>query len=130
MSHLSSEEREEIKVRLQEVRKQLRQDIRSELLRSDDEHYADLAGQVHDSGDESVADLLVDIDAALISQHIRELREVEAALERSDSEAFGCCEVCGEAIPFARLQAYPSARLCVTDQERAERAKAEGHPSL
>lgn len=125
MSHLSTEQLSQLTQQIAAERSRLRQDIRNELTRSDNEQYSDLAGQVHDAGDESVADLLSDVNTALISHSIKELREVEAAQERISEGTYGCCEECGEPIPFERLQAYPAARLCLADQERYEAS----HPS-
>jgi RNA polymerase-binding transcription factor DksA len=39
--------------------------------------------------------------------------DVEHALERLENGTYGSCEGCGEPIPFERLEAIPSARLCV-----------------
>ena len=120
MSQLSSEQLSQLHQQVNDERARLRQDIRNELTRRDDEQYASLAGQVHDAGEESVADLLSDVNAAIISHSIKELREIEAAQERLREGTYGTCEECGEAIPFARLPAYPAARLCIADQERYE----------
>ncbi len=38
----------ELRTKLEERHQQLRDEIRQELLASDEEHYIDLAGQVHD----------------------------------------------------------------------------------
>lgn len=125
MSHLSSEQLSRLTKQVDDERDRLRQDIRNELTRSDDEQYASLAGQVHDAGEESVADLLSDVNTAMISHSIKELREIEAAQERLREGTYGTCEECGEAIPLARLEAYPAARLCIADQERYEAAHPE-----
>jgi len=130
MSHLSDEQLAELKQTLEAQRMQLRQDIRDELLRTDAEQYGELAGQVHDTGDESVADLLADINTAAIGQSIKALREVEAAQERMREGYYGRCEECEVEIPFERLKAYPSARRCITDQERYEKMHDEGTASL
>ena len=130
MSHLTEEQLAELKETLEVQRRQLRQDIRDELLRTDEEQYGELAGQVHDSGDESVADLLSDINTAVISQSIKALREVEAAQERMREGYYGRCEDCEVEIPFERLRAYPSARRCITDQERFEKLHDEGTASI
>ena len=112
-------------------RTRLRGEIRAHLLSSDQEQYAELAGQVHDTGDESVADLLADVNTAVLSRLIVELRQVEAALARIGDGSYGVCEDCGVAIPFARLQAYPAATRCVADQERHEKMFAgEGKPTI
>ena len=39
--------------------------------------------------------------------------DIEHALERLESGTYGWCEDCGVPIPFERLEAIPSARLCV-----------------
>jgi DnaK suppressor protein len=41
------------------------------------------------------------------------LAEVEAAIARWGAGSYGRCEVCGEPIPAARLEARPTARTCV-----------------
>jgi DnaK suppressor protein len=130
MSHLSTEQLAQLRQQIEAERSRLRQDIREELTRREGEQYATLAGQVHDAGEESVADLLSDINAAVLSNSIKALRAVEAAQERLRQGTYGRCEECGEAIPVARLQAYPSARLCLADQERYEAAHPQEHPEL
>jgi DnaK suppressor protein len=59
--------------------RELRDELRDELAQSNNEKYADLAGSVHDTGDKSVADQMIDIGNALIQRHVRELRAVEVA---------------------------------------------------
>jgi DnaK suppressor protein len=49
------------------------------------------------------------------------LVQVERALGRLDAGTYGRCEECGNAIPKARLQAFPRATLCVTCKQREER---------
>lgn len=120
MSHLSHEQLAELRQKIEAERSRLRQDIREELTRTDDEQHATLAGQVHDAGEESVADMLTEINTAVLGNSIKALREVEAAQQRLREGTYGTCEECGEAIPFLRLQAYPAARLCIADQERYE----------
>ena len=41
------------------------------------------------------------------------LADVEHALARIENGTYGSCEHCGVTIPFERLEAIPSARLCV-----------------
>jgi DnaK suppressor protein len=40
--------------------------------------------------------------------------DVLAALKRMDEGVYGKCERCGQAIPFERLEAVPTASLCVS----------------
>jgi RNA polymerase-binding transcription factor DksA len=46
----------------------------------------------------------------LVEEARHQLAEVEAALGRLDDGSYGTCEVCGEPIPPARLEARPVAR--------------------
>lgn len=129
MSHLSHEQLAELRQKIEVERNRLRQDIREELTRTGDEQHAALAGEVHDAGEESVADMLTEINAAVLGNSIKALREVEAAQQRLLDGNYGCCEECGEAIPFARLQANPEAKLCIADQERYEASHSQDRHS-
>lgn len=116
-----SEQFAEMETRLRAREQELRAEIRAELLRSDEQHFIDLAGQVHDSGDESVADMLADVDTKVIDQQIGEIREIEAALQRIAMGQYGTCVDCGEQISRARLLVAPQALRCVACQERHDR---------
>ena len=49
------------------------------------------------------------------------MTQVERAIERLDKGTYGHCESCGQPIPKPRLQAFPSATLCVKCKQREER---------
>lgn len=49
------------------------------------------------------------------------MTQVERAIERLDRGTYGHCESCGQPIPKPRLQAFPSATLCVKCKQREER---------
>lgn len=49
------------------------------------------------------------------------LTQIERALDRLDAGTYGRCESCGNPIAKARLQAFPSATLCVACKQREER---------
>lgn len=48
------------------------------------------------------------------------LRDVRAALARIEAATYGTCERCGADIPAARLEAVPTANLCITCKEAEE----------
>ena len=52
------------------------------------------------------------------------IADIERALERLAAGTYGVCEACGEPIGEARLEAWPAARFCRTDQARSERRVA------
>lgn len=49
-----------------------------------------------------------------------QLRQTVIALRAYDSEDYGWCQHCGEAIGFARLKVRPEAPLCIGCQEKTE----------
>lgn len=104
----------------------LREEIRDELLRADQQTYGELAGQVHDRQDESLADLLVDLQLADLDRHIHEVRDIEAALGRMRDGNYGVCSDCGEAIAPQRLAVQPAALRCQQCQGEYERTHAGG----
>lgn len=119
------------KAKLNDRFMELRREISAELLRSDEEQYGDLAGRVHDVGDEALADLLVDTELASIDRHVQEIRDIDAALMRIADGSYGECCDCREPIAIKRLEAYPTARRCVACQEVHERTFAHGEqPTL
>ena len=106
-------------------------EVRQDLLTSDDDRAALLADRVRDVGDESLADLIIDLDLADIDRDLEELREVEAALARMSIGSYGTCTDCGEQIQFERLQASPDAKRCQSCQQSYERSYVQkGRPSL
>lgn len=100
---------------------ELREEIRSTLLRADQEQYADIAGAVHDLEDESLADLLTDVTHAEIGRDVEEVRDIEGALQRIAAGTFAVCVRCGQAIDHNRLDAYPTAKRCLPCQRLHER---------
>lgn len=68
-----------------------------------DENFAD-SGQVAAEQGES---------RALAGQLRDQLDDVESALARLDEGTYGLCEVCGEPIGEARLEAMPATRWCI-----------------
>ena len=50
---------------------------------------------------------------ALVANLRSSLDDVEKALAKLDDGTYGLCEVCGEAIAPARLEAMPASRFCV-----------------
>ena len=91
--------------------------IRAELERERDELRSQLGEQGIDF-DENFADsgqvaAEQGEHRALIDRLTSALRDVDRALAKLDDGTFGSCEVCGDEIPDARLEAMPSARYCI-----------------
>lgn len=128
---LSDTQIRELEARLKDRLTTLVEETRQILLASDKEPYIRLAGEVHDIGEQSVADLLVDLDLADVDRHVEEVRDVEAALLRIAGQSYGTCSDCGDAIAYERLDAYPTAKRCARCQAQHEKTFiSPGHPSL
>ena len=131
MAQFTDEELAQLKARLQQRYLELREEVRGELERSGDQRYVDIAGSVADPGDDSVADMLLDLNAAIVDRQVREMREVEATLKRLAELDFGDCIECGGEIGFDRLMAYPTAQRCIRCQELHEKTYShENSPTL
>ncbi len=124
---LTHELTEHFRHTLQDRFDQLRQGVQEEVLRTDSEHFADVAGEVHDQEEASVASLMVDLDLAVIDRHVHEIRDVEAALLRIGRGEYGSCADCDQPIPLARLEANPTAERCIACQTVFERTEAMQH---
>ena len=114
-----------LKRRLDALERQLRDDIRATLLQSGDQTYIDLAGLVHDLGDEAAANQLIEIDDALIERHVQELRAIEAARRRLADGSINRCIDCGDDIGYKRLRVYPVALRCLICQAQHEKTHAQ-----
>ena len=114
--------------RLRARSQDLRSEIHDTLLRTDDEQYARIAGEVRDTAEDAVADLLVDVNMAEITRDVEELRDIEAALGRIASGTYGVCLNCSEPIARERLEAYPTAKRCLPCQRRHDQSRGTAPP--
>ncbi len=112
LDHLEREERE-IQRRLSMLRRQGHQ-----------------AAAVPEFGEDGCLDLFEAALVAATEQHEEVVRRrladksqaLAEALERVREGVYGICRACGGRIPPRRLEALPTATLCVTCQERREAA--------
>ena len=100
---------------------QLREEIRQALIKSDSEHYLQIADSVRELEDESFADLIVDVGLAEIDRDLDELRAIDAALLRMAEGSYGVCEACDRPIDIRRLNLTPQALRCIDCQTIFER---------
>lgn len=100
--------------------RELRDETRQALERSENEGYADIAGRVGDLEDQSLADLLVDVNLAEVTRDVQEIRAIERALKRLALGTYGICVSCGQPIERERLEAYPTANRCAACQRAHE----------
>ncbi len=123
MNGLPAAEVEHLRKRLRNEHAQLRREVADELARSEQGRYLELAGRIHDRGDEAVADLLEDLQIAALDRHVHRVRLVEAALAAIDQGRYGLCRACGVQIGSARLEAEPAAERCIDCQTAVEQGR-------
>ena len=115
---LKKKEIEQFKQRLLEMRAELThhlvdasQEVKSEEAKGYSQHQAD---EGTDDFDRTIA-------LQLGATEMEILRQVERALEKIDENTYGVCELTGDPIPKARLEAIPYATMTVEAQDKMER---------
>ena len=131
MNPLTERERETLNRRLVTRREELRNEVQTQLANSDDPRVAGFANELAATEDWVLADILADMDIAMVTRDIAELGEVVAALARIDDGSYGTCSNCGEPIGWPRLNAQPTAQRCIRCQEAFETTRGKpGPPTL
>jgi len=128
---LSTQQARELQGLISQRRNTLITELRDDVRKTRAERFGEVAGEVPDTGDESVAALIADLDQAEWGRDIDELRSLEEASERIAGGDYGVCVDCGRDIGFERLRATPAAIRCIDCQTRHEKTFASpGSPSL
>ncbi len=110
----------------------LLEEVRDQLEATENQQYVELIGRAPaDAGDQSVGDMLADLNLGMIDRDIQEIRDIEAARARRKDGSFGICIDCRADVDFERLLAYPTAKRCLACQQQHERTYAHaGTPKL
>jgi DnaK suppressor protein len=128
---LTTRQTEELSKMIETRRKALLTEMREDAARAREQPYSEHAGGVSDSGDESVATLIADLEHADLTRDLDEFRTLDAARSRLQDGSYGVCADCGSDIAFERLKAAPGAMRCIQCQERHEKTYGgEPRPSL
>ena len=78
-------------------------------------------GYSQHQADQGTDDFDRTITLEVTSQEYGLLRQIERALEKFEEETYGLCDISGEEIPLARLEAIPYATMTVKAQEQLEK---------
>ena len=116
-------------LRLRTQRDQLAAQLRQRLHQGDDEQAMTLANYFAHQDDAAESSQLNDIDIAELDHDLVELKAIDLALHRIASGNYGQCEGCGDDITAERLQAQPSARLCLACQKASEQRRPGARPA-
>jgi RNA polymerase-binding protein DksA len=120
MAGLTPAEISQMRDRLRQRDQQLRTAIHAALMDNADKTYAEVAGRVLDSAEQSVADLLADARILEMEKEVAEQADVVAALARITDGTYGVCIDCGDDIGLKRLDAWPTAKRCIRCQTHYE----------
>lgn len=132
MTALNQSELAVARKHLEQRRATLIDEIHGSLVKSENESFIELAGRVHDAGEESVAELLMAMNLDTSQRETDELANIEAALARIRNGRYGACIDCNNEINRDRLQVYPAAKRCIDCQTLHEnrRDARDATPSL
>lgn len=107
------------KKRLEEMRQQLSQSLKGSTaeVKTPDE----ATGYSQHQADQGTDDFDRTISLEVTSREYGILRQIERALEKINEDTYGVCDITGEPIPLARLEAVPYATMIVKAQEQLEK---------
>lgn len=107
------------KKKLEELRAQLTQSLKGSTaeVKIPDE----ATGYSQHQADQGTDDFDRTISLEVTSHEYNILRQIERALEKVDENTYGICDITGEDIPVARLEAVPYATMTVKAQEQLEK---------
>ena len=107
------------KKRLEHLRSQLLQLVRgaSEDVKTNEES----KGYSQHQADEGTDDFNRLVSLEVTSKEFDILKQIERALEKISDGTYGVCDITGEDIPLARLEAIPYATMTVKAQEKFEK---------
>lgn len=110
---------EKFKSRLEVLRGQLTNSLRGSTaeVKTPDE----ATGYSQHQADQGTDDFDRTISLEVTSKEYAILRQIDRALEKINESTYGICDITGEEIPIARLEAVPYATMTVRAQEKFEK---------
>lgn len=128
---LTQQEMEKLHLMLQKQRKEILGNGKTLLINFNNNNKDDLMDEV----DLALNDIEQGMKSRMGNRESLYFKKIEEALLRIKEGTYGLCLGCGENIGVKRLEARPTAELCISCKETAERAEnlnAEGrrHKSL
>ena len=81
----------------------------------------DATGYTQHQADQGTDDFDRTINIEVTGKELNILKQIERALDKIEQNSYGICDISGEEIPFARLDAIPYATMTVKSQEKFEK---------
>lgn len=117
----------EVKARLLDRKKRLWLEVKDQLKSNIGDGYQEMLSTARDEEDQATVSLMAETSLTLLGPKRQELEAIEEALLRLENDAYGLCEVCGQAIEPRRLEIMPEApfcRDCASQREKLAKATA------
>jgi DnaK suppressor protein len=116
---LKKKEIDQFKKRLQDMHRQVLRQLQgtAEEVKKPDE----ATGYSQHQADQGTDDFDRTISLEVTHQEYGLLRQIERALEKIEEDTYGICDISGEEIPKARLDAIPYATMTVKAQDQLEK---------
>ncbi len=92
-------------------------------------HMKDEAANFPDPSDRATQEEEFSLELRTRDRERKLIKKIEDALERLHEEDFGYCEACGIEIGLRRLEARPTATLCIDCKTLAEIREKQSHGS-
>ena len=115
---LKKKQLEEFRKRLLQMRAEMTQHLRGS--KAEVQVPEEAKGYSQHQADEGTEEFDRRINIELTSREAGLLRQVDRALEKLDEETYGVCDVTGDEISLARLEAIPYATMTRDAQEKME----------
>jgi len=116
---LKKNEIEVFRRRLEDLRQKLSQNVKS--VSEDVKSAEDPKGYSQHQADEGTDDFGKTISIEVSSKEFDVLRQIDRALLKIEEGTYGVCDISGDEIPKARLDAVPYATMTVDSQEKKEK---------
>lgn len=116
---LKKKELEVFKKRLEELRNSILKQLKG--TSEEVKRPTEATGYSQHQADQGTDDFDRTISLEVTNQEWGILKQIERALQKIDENTYGVCDVSGEEIPRARLEAVPYATMTVKAQEKIEK---------
>ena len=113
--YMNEAQLEHFQMILEKMRQELMEEVDSTV-----QHLQEEPGHLPDPSDQASREEEFNLELRTRNREGKLIHNIEAALERINQKEYGWCDMCGEEIGFKRLEARPTAKLCIDCKTIAE----------
>jgi RNA polymerase-binding transcription factor DksA len=120
---MTDQELAEIRQMLLKRKSELWQEISEDIEKDAREDYQELVQSIRDGSDRALAELEETTIFSYVKLKVREIENIDEALNRMAAGKYGSCRDCGGWVRPARLKVVPDAVRCRACQEKREKGR-------